>query len=152
MEQELVMDLVRRMSAYDHERASQNTFMARVIEHRAASLIAMATAPIRNGGRLSLSWEWLLESGHTDGMHTPVDASHSQSINGSEAMVVALDLSRCLQRLSWEQKRLCQMLPFKKPSAISREMGWSRATFFRRMANLREAFRQFGLENFFEAA
>ncbi|MBF0437133.1 MAG: sigma-70 family RNA polymerase sigma factor [Magnetococcales bacterium] len=152
LEQELVMDLIQRMPDYDPDRASQNTFMARVIENCAASLVATAKAPIRNGGRPGLSWEELIDSSNADAVEALVDTSLPTSTDGSDLMVAMLDLNRCLQRLSSEQKRFCQLLPFQEPSAISREMGWSRATFFRRLANLRETFRQSGLESFFATA
>ena len=152
LEQELAMDLHRRMSRFDPGRASKNTFMARVIENRAASLVTAATAPSRYSGQPSVSLEETGESWLTnEAMATGVSPSLSEGSSGFN-VEMAFDLGRCFQCLSKEQQRLCLLLPFHKPSVISLEMGWSRATFFRRLAGLRETFKKAGLENYLVAA
>lgn len=152
LEQEMMIHLHRKMPAFDPNRASLNTFIARVVENRAASLAAMASAQSRNAGHPDISWEEMRESGHGDEAEASVDPAFHPAMEEPDAMAASIDLRRCIQRLSREQRRLCQMLPFHPSSAISREMGWSRATYFRRVASLRETFRQAGLGNFMAAA
>ena len=152
LEQELAIDLHRRISNFDPGRASKNTFIARVVENHAASLVNMAMVPSRYSGQPAISWEETLGSGSADETAPYVTASFLSDVSGGPDVEVALDLDRCIRRLSKEQKRLCQLLPFHRPLAISKKMGWSRATFFRRVSTLRQTFREAGLETFFAAA
>ena len=48
LEQELVFDLWRRLPRYDSARARRNTFIARVVEHKIASLIEAQKAAMRD--------------------------------------------------------------------------------------------------------
>ena len=48
IEQELLLDLLRRQPKYDPDRAQNNTFVARVVEHRAATLIEERKAGLRD--------------------------------------------------------------------------------------------------------
>ena len=152
LEQELAIDLYRNMSRFDPKRASKHTFIDRVIENRAASLVAMVRAQSRYSGQSNISWEEILESGCADDVMSSETSSFFSESNDIFDIEVALDFENCLQRMSKELQCLCFLLPFHRPSVISLEMGWSRATFFRRVACLRETFRRAGLENFFVPA
>ena len=55
IEQELILDLLRRLPKYDPKRAQRNTFIARVVEHRVATLIAAQKAGIRDYWRCRCS-------------------------------------------------------------------------------------------------
>ncbi len=152
LEQELAINLHRRMPGFDPERSALNTFIDKIIETRAASLVAMAKAPSRYSGQPAISWEEMLDSGRADEAELSAASSFVSGGSDSFDVEIALDLGRCLQRLSEEQRRLCLLLPFHKPDDISRRMGWSRATFFRRVTTLRESLKQAGVGNFFVAA
>ncbi|MBF0099081.1 MAG: sigma-70 family RNA polymerase sigma factor [Magnetococcales bacterium] len=152
LEQELAIDLHRRMPSFDSGRASLHTFIDMVVGNKAADLVVTAKTSRRYGGQAAISLEEILDSEHAEDAVLVVDSSAFLESGGSTDIEVAIDLGRCLRCLSREQQRLCFLLPFYEPSAISREMGWSRATFFRRVAGLREIFRKAGLGSFFVAA
>ena len=42
LEQELMLDLLRRLPKYNPDRAQRNTFIARVVEHKIATIIRIA--------------------------------------------------------------------------------------------------------------
>ena len=55
IEQELILDLLRRLPKYNPKRAQLNTFIARVVEHRVATLIEAQKAGIRDYRRCRCS-------------------------------------------------------------------------------------------------
>ena len=55
LEQELILDLLRRLPKYDPSRAKRNTFIARVVEHKIANLIEAQTAHKRDYRRCPCS-------------------------------------------------------------------------------------------------
>ena len=61
IEQELILDLLRRLPKYNPKRAQRNTFIARVVEHRLASLIEAQKAGIRDYRRCRCSLNECLE-------------------------------------------------------------------------------------------
>ena len=52
LEQEMMLDLLQRLPQYDASRASRNTFIARVVEHKVATLIEFYRVPRRDPGGL----------------------------------------------------------------------------------------------------
>jgi len=48
LEQQIVLEVVRRRAKYDPDRAKENTFLARLVKHAIADIIAARKAGIRN--------------------------------------------------------------------------------------------------------
>ncbi len=55
LEQELILDLLRRLPKYNPKRAKRNTFIAHVVEHKIATLIEKQTAVKRDYRRCPCS-------------------------------------------------------------------------------------------------
>lgn len=137
LEQELAMDLLLRLPWFDPARAGLATFLDRVVGHRAAALVAGAMAKRRGGGLTLVSVDDL-ESGND-----PETALTSQNLDHIE---LAVDVRRLLGRLPEEHRRLCHLLVVMDKPDIPRRLGMSRATFYRRLAEVRGFFRDAGLE------
>jgi RNA polymerase sigma-70 factor, ECF subfamily len=152
LEQELMISLLQNSAAFNPERASLNTFIGRVVESRASTLITTASARIRNSGQPAIPLQMVSEPDQPNGTETGVDALFHALGKNPDAMEIAIDFDRCVRQLSEEQKHLCQLLPFHQAEIISGIMGWSRSTFFRRVNDLRESFRERGLEYLFSSA
>ncbi|MEZ4600614.1 MAG: sigma-70 family RNA polymerase sigma factor, partial [Syntrophotaleaceae bacterium] len=48
LEQEMLMDLLQRLPKYNADRAQRNTFIARVVEHKIATIIEARKAGLRD--------------------------------------------------------------------------------------------------------
>ena len=48
LEQEMMLDLLQRLPKYNPDRAQRNTFIARVVEHKIATLIEARKAGLRD--------------------------------------------------------------------------------------------------------
>ena len=75
LEQEMVLDLLRRLPRYDPRRAQRNTLIARVVEHKIATLIDYRRAAKRDSWREgpSLNRDITDGEGHTTDAIQTVD-------------------------------------------------------------------------------
>jgi len=148
LEQDLMLDLHRRLPQFDPERASHNTFVARVVEHRVITLIDEQKAQSRdyrlNGGSLNETvstaecdaperLEMLDEEDYlrrTGAWTGPVD----------ERRDLAFDLGRILTNLTPEQRDLCTRLMTDDVTEIAADQGVSRFRIHRDIRKLRAVF------------
>ncbi|MBF0424597.1 MAG: sigma-70 family RNA polymerase sigma factor [Magnetococcales bacterium] len=143
LEQELAMDLLRRLPWFDPSRAGLATFLDRIVGHRAANLVAGAMAKRRGGGLTLVSVDDL-ESG--DDQETTLDSPNQERVE------LGVEVRRLLGRLPEEHRHLCHLLMAVDKPEIPRRLGVSRATFYRRLAEVRGFFRDAGLEEIAMAA
>ena len=156
IEQELTLDLLRRLPKYNPKRAQLNTFIARVVEHRLASLIEAQKAGIRDYRRCRCSLNECFED--ADGRSVErVDTfdqedyllrTGAQSRPSEELNRLAIDVAAVLETLPPELRELCRRLKAETVTEISRDTGVPRGTIYESIKKLREIFKDAGLRNY----
>ena len=156
IEQELTLDLLRRLPKYNPKRAQLNTFIARVVEHRLASLIEAQKAGIRDYRRCRCSLNECFED--ADGRSVErVDTfdqedyllrTGGQSRPSEELSALAIDVAAVLEGLPHELRNLCRRLQAETVTEISRGTGVPRGTIYESIKKLREIFKDAGLRNY----
>ena len=156
IEQELILDLLRRLPKYNPKRAQRNTFIARVVEHRLASLIEAQKAGIRDYRRCRCSLNECFED--ADGRSVErVDTfdqedyllrTGGQSRPSEELSALAIDVAAVIEGLPHELRNLCRRLKAETVTEISRDTGVPRGTIYESIKKLREIFKDAGLRNY----
>lgn len=142
IEQDLMLDLLRRLDDFDPGRASRNTFIARVVENAVATLLEAAKAEKRGSQFRHDSLDAPLgdQGSVTLGDITPADAG-LWSVHGlrwNEAAELRHDLARVLDRLPRRLSSLCARLSIGTVTEVSRETGIPRPTIYDALAEIRE--------------
>ncbi len=156
LEQEMILDLLRRLPKYNPERAQLNTFIARVVEHEVATLIQKQKAGIRDHRRCrsSMNEPFKNEDGCTvDRVETLDQEDYLDRISverrpGEELRTLALDVAAVLERLPPELRELCLRLKQETVTEISRDTGVPRGTIYESIKRLREIFEDAGLKDY----
>lgn len=156
--QELAAHLVERLPKYDPRRSSQSTFISRVIERKIASIIRHQKAGLRDHRRVGRSLAELstdefgkpTELGDT--LHSDADArverrSGPREINRAD---LSIDVRSTVESLNPTARRICEQLPEKTVTEISRQLGLSRATVYEHIARIRRQFHDAGLAEYME--
>lgn len=144
IEQELALDLLVRLEKFNPKKSRRNTFMARVVDHRAATLIEE---------RLTIRRDWRVCQDSLD------DPEWQQSKEGiayfeerpdlsaltRDGLTLKLDFLNAAESLPEELRELCHRLLRANVSHVARDMGMARATLYYRIQRLREALRDAGL-------
>ena len=156
IEQELILDLLRRLPKYNPKRAQLNTFIARVVEHRLASLIEAQKAGIRDYRRCRCSLNECFED--ADGRSVErVDTfdqedyllrTGGQSRPSEELSALAIDVAAVIEGLPHELRNLCRRLKAETVTEISRDTGVPRGTIYESIKKLREIFEDAGLKDY----
>ena len=156
IEQELILDLLLRLPKYNPKRAQRNTFIARVVEHRLASLIEAQKAGIRDYRRCRCSLNECFED--ADGRSVErVDTfdqedyllrTGGQSRPTDELSALAIDVTAVLEGLPHELRNLCRRLKAETVTEISRDTGVPRGTIYESIKKLREIFEDVGLRDY----
>ena len=127
LEQELVFDLWRRLPRYDPARARRNTFIARVVEHKIASLIEAQKAAMRDYRRC----RWSLNDRTEDADGRSLEREETIDQDGymlrigarsrpaEELHDLAIDVAALLETLPPELRELCRRLEAERPSPRS---------------------------------
>jgi len=154
--QDMRLDLWRRLSKFDPNKAGQNTFAARIIDHCIASIIEARTSPCRDHRRCPRSLNELLKNKREKG--PPVESgclldrevvyrrtgvpSHSPE----ELHDLALDIAAVVSNLPQEQRDFCLRLMRKNLTQVAKGTGIPRGTLYESIEALRRRFRKAGLE------
>ena len=156
IEQELILDLLRRLPKYDPKRAQRNTFIARVVEHRVATLIEAQKAGIRDYRRCrcSLNDRFEDEDGRSVERAETFDQEDyllrtgAQSRPSDELSALAIDVTAVLEELPPKLRNLCRRLKDETVTEISRGTGVPRGTIYESIKKLREIFEDAGLMDY----
>ena len=157
LEQELILDLLRRLPKYDPSRAKRNTFIARVVEHKIANLIEAQTAHKRDYRRCpcSLNERFEEEEGgrSVERAETLDQEDYLLRIGvepgaAEELRALALDVAAVVETLPPELRELCRRLGQETVTEVSRDTGVSRATLYESVTRLRKIFEDAGLKNY----
>lgn len=140
LEQDLALDLWRRLPAYDPQRASLPTFADRVLNNRAATLTA-ASARIA-AERRAVSLDAHDELGDT--AVAGLVGIHSALLD-DEAIALHLDVARFIDRLTPAQRRVCIILMQPSVAGAARALGMHRSTVYEMRERLRRLATEAGL-------
>ena len=156
LEQELIFDLLRRLPKYDPKRAQRNTFIARVVEHRVATLIEAQKAGIRDYRRCRYSLNDCFED--EDGRSVErvetfdqddyLLRTGAQSRPSEELSTLTIDVAAVLEELPRELHNLCRRLQAETVTEISRDTGVPRGTIYESIKKLRRIFEDAGLKDY----
>ncbi len=165
LEQELVIDLLRRLPRFDPTLAKRETFITRIVEHHVATLVESQKAGVRDyqlrAGSLDERWDDRIRTGSARdcrGDRPNPDGSPvlDQDKYFRETTVVAarrdedlralrIDLKKALAELPTDLRTLCALLQTSTVSEVSRETGVSRSTVYEAIGKLRNSFDRGGL-------
>lgn len=158
LEQEMMLDLLQRLSKYDPERAQRNTFIARVVDHKVATIIEARKAGVRDY-RLCCSLDDCFEhSEYEDNFCIErmeiIDQDDYLMRTGkvsrppSELRDLSLDVRQAIEKLPPELRELCRRLDTDTVTEISRDTGIPRGTIYESIKKLRAIFEDAGLRDY----
>lgn len=136
IEQDLTLDLVRRMPRFDGAKAGQRTFVDRVVNHGVATLLEAQRAGVRDYRRRAGS------------LDDPAFRWNEPSIDGEEQLGRRVDVARALQRLPREDQMLLERLVTQSDSEIARATGMPRSRISELRAHIRRRFERAGLRDY----
>jgi len=148
IEHELLIAILERWPAFDSSRASARTFLARIIENKAASLVRASQAAKR-GVRRCTPLNGNAANGACDFDEEQVRARrgiHARS--ALEAVALRLDVASEMADLPDDLRRLCERLLRGSLSDAARSSGRHRATLYRAIRELRKRFADAGLHEY----
>lgn len=158
LEQELIYDLLRHLPKFDPDRATRNTFIARVVEFKVVTIIRAQKAGIRDHRLNAYSLNESVEDG--DGNRI----SHIETINQDNYFLkmgkysrpleelgeLSIDIEQVLAELPPDLSNLCeQLIQGWTVTDISRNAGISRETVYKSIKKLREMLNFTGFEDYF---
>jgi len=154
IEQNLMLDLLGRMPAFDPSKSSRYTFIARVVENHAATLVKAARAEKRGAAIMHES----LHSVIHDGVGEPVELGDTiPSGNGlwnatgrdwDEVIDLRHDLARAMGGLPSNLVTLCGQLAVGTITEVSRATGMSRPSIYDGIAKIRAALKKTGFDEY----
>jgi len=156
LEQEMVLDLLRRLPKFDPKRAGRNTFIARIVEHKVATIIEAQKAGMRDYRLCSCSLNDRLEDeeGRSIERMETIDQEDYLRRTGklsrpmSELRNLSIDLRSAVQTLPPELRELCKRLQTESVTEISRDTGIPRGTIYESIKKLRAIFEDADLKDY----
>jgi len=143
LEQELMLDLLKRLPQFDPKQANRKTFVDRVITHGVASLIACQKAKMRDYRRNGGSLNEKVDSPEGDRVER-ADLLEAETYQpgrpDEEVCLLKLDVQAIVARLPDELGVLVISLGTRSVTEIAREMGIPRNVLCKRIEKLRQSF------------
>ncbi len=156
IEQDLIQDLLRRLPKYDPTRAQRSTFIARVIEHRVATIIEARKAKKRDYRRRGWSLNERLEDGEGGSIERGEMVDQEDYLRRTRGLSrpaadlrdLVIDVHEAVEKLSPKLRELARRLETQPISEISRDTGVPRSTLYERIKELRAFFGDAGLQEY----
>lgn len=153
IEQELAIDILRRLPKFDPERAQLATFIARIIDNKIASIIESRKSRFYDFRMHSYSLNehiqdtdgWVIERGDEIDEDDYLQRAGWQGRPAYELLNLRADIARILPCLPPELRELCLRLQTQNVTDISVETGVPRYRIYANIARLRELFLCAGL-------
>lgn len=149
--QDLLIDLLRRLPAFDPARGSIGAFAGLVLRNQSSRIAIriMRERRAQGGGLLSLD----APSGGDDqrplaetiGEDEGLSAWHGQATSAHASTEQHQAVQTAMSRLPPEDRRLCAALAHRPVSALVSEGFGSRSALYRRLADLRHVFTAYGI-------
>lgn len=155
--QEIIQDLLVRFPRFDPNKASKNTFIARLVDRKVANLIRYRSQDKRDYRCEAWSLDEPIDD--LDGAATRRGDTLSQDEHDlrtgkhcrtvSERIDMRLDVSFVLSELPPDLKELAERLRHQSVSEVARDLGVPRSTLYDTgIARLRKAFEDKGLREY----
>ncbi len=156
LEQEMVFDLLRRLPKFKPERAQRNTFIARVVEHKVATIIEAQKAGMRDYRLCPCSLNDRFENeegGSVERIDTINQDDYLQRTGNlsrpiSDLRGLSIDIRNAVEKLPPELRDLCKRLQVESVTEISRDTGIPRGTIYESIKKLRTLFEDAGLKDY----
>jgi RNA polymerase sigma factor (sigma-70 family) len=160
IEQELATELIQKYASLDLDRACETTFVARVIESKAVSLVRARQAEKRHFRRNGKSLNERVSDGEGGSVERAqtVDATTAKRHTGQasrsseEQAGLKLDVDELLSSLPTDLRQLAELLQQMSEHAASRALGKSRRQVAKDVARLRERFEDAGLRDYLDGS
>ena len=159
LKQDMMLDLLRRLTNYDPTRAGLSTFVARVVDRKISTLIRHQRQEKRDYRRYVIPLDAQVED--QDGQQHGLDEVLSQDAFDeeigrydrpeAERNDLRLDLSLVLDDLPEDLHYLARRLQTRTVAEIARELGVPRSTLYEQgIARLRKIFEDKGLREYLD--
>jgi len=141
--QDLLIDLLRRLRAYDPERGSLGAFSGLILRNQASRIALRIMKERRAQGGAMLSLDAPLSEADPRPMSEVISnqdgfgAWYGQSIDARIAAEYSLDMGRVLGRLSPKERAICAGLACGSVATLSQRGFGSRTSLYRRVSDLR---------------
>jgi RNA polymerase sigma-70 factor, ECF subfamily len=147
IQQELVLDYLRRLPRFESHRGSRTAFAQLTIRNRISTLVAERSASSRGYRACHLPLDELPAATFPCPRQAQVALIDPKTGIAPDARLVQrLDVKRAMKHLTVPLKRICILLMIcDKASEVADMAGISRATLYRRILLIRAAFVQAGL-------
>jgi len=157
LQQEMMLDLLRRLGKYDPSKAGLSTFVARIVDRKVSTLIRHQRQEKRDYRRPVCSLDAQVED--QDGQARGLDEVLGQDAFDDEVarhdrpqaerLDLRLDLSLVLDELPDDLRQLALRLQTRTVAEIARELGVPRSTLYEKgIARLRKIFEDKGLREY----
>jgi RNA polymerase sigma-70 factor (ECF subfamily) len=156
MEQEMTLDLLSRMSNFDPDKATYNTFAARIVEHKISKLFRHRKREIRDYRREACSLDDPIEDpegktirrAHTIGQDEADIRLGRRTRAHEEEAQLRIDVSLVLARLPDDLREVAERLKVETISKAARSLGIPRNTLYGSVKRLRLLFEDYGLRDY----
>lgn len=157
LEQELIIELVRHLPAYDPLKASLRTFADVIVRQKIADLIETQLARKRDPRAIIGSLNDLVgveDDGRPEERWTTVDIEEYLQSTGAtgrsreEQLDLGIDLETVIDGLPEDLRCLCGLLSEKNISEVSRELNIARTTLNYTVKKIRKLFEDAGLRDY----
>lgn len=142
LRQELLLDLIVRLPGFDPGRGTLGAFAGTVANHKGAEIARRVQRERRLYGAKPISIDDPDHSGLRETV--PDDAGLGSLLGGRRdghaGMDLVRDVTRAVSMLPAGLRDLCGLLQSQAPSAACKASGLSRATFYRRLREIRLRF------------
>ncbi len=157
LQQDMMLDLLRRLGKYDPDRAALSTFVSRIVDRKISNLIRHRRQEKRDYRRQVCPLDAQVED--QDGQPRGLDEILSQDTYDQEVERhdrpetergdLKLDMSLALDDLPAELRDLARRLQTRTVAEIARDLGVPRSSLYEKgLANLRKIFEDRGLREY----
>jgi len=144
IEQDLALDLLRRLPKYDPSRARISTYISRLVEHCIATLIEKRNAECRDWSQCRDSLDAPARGG--DPEDTALGEHYADPNNPtSDDIAARLDIADVLAQLPPELRDTWEVCLHENVTSAARRLGVCRGTVYVRLGRIREAFAAAGV-------
>lgn len=141
IQQDLLLDYMRRSRSYDPYRSSRRTFTRLVVNNCVATVVEARKAARRGYGARRLSLNERLDRRDLNSPELIEGLSDPYTLSIEARLNLALDVDRLLGRLPATLANLCHSIMVSDTCAeAAANVGISRATFYRKMRRVRNEF------------
>jgi len=151
IEQELSTHLLERLPKFDPDKASPNTFAARLVDKKICSILRYRTQEIRDSRNKPRSLNEYVPDGEGSTVQLGYTLERDERaslprLTPEQETALRLDVESVLASLPPDVRHLAELLKHMSMSDAAKEMGMPRTTLYRLRCKLRKALEAAGLD------